>query len=218
MRQSQAETRRQNVAKRSMTKEAKQLTGLIAGLRRSSMGSTRSGRAQSSPAPRWACSTSAATICCYHRSPRRPPLGGAGADRSRPSPHHPRSLGGCRGLARTSRRRALSPMRWAAPRWNPLRHHAAVTGTKLPRSRRIAAKARCHERAGCRATQGAHWPTKWSQNATTQKYGFARESRLLIVAKAKVVGERGVAGRHYRPGRQEHYAPPSLINCWRRDR
>ncbi len=35
MRQSQAETRRQNVAKRSMTKEAKQLTGLIAGLRQS---------------------------------------------------------------------------------------------------------------------------------------------------------------------------------------
>ncbi|WGD48876.1 hypothetical protein QA641_24880 [Bradyrhizobium sp. CB1650] len=35
MRQSQAETRRQNVAKRSMAKEAKQLTGLIAGLRKS---------------------------------------------------------------------------------------------------------------------------------------------------------------------------------------
>ena len=35
MRQSQAETRRQNVAKRSMTKEAKQLTGLIAVLRKS---------------------------------------------------------------------------------------------------------------------------------------------------------------------------------------
>ena len=35
MRQSQAETRRQNVAKRSMTKEAKQLAGLIAGLRES---------------------------------------------------------------------------------------------------------------------------------------------------------------------------------------
>ena len=35
MRQSQAETRRQNVAKRSMTKEAKQLSGLIAGLRKS---------------------------------------------------------------------------------------------------------------------------------------------------------------------------------------
>jgi hypothetical protein len=33
MRQSQAETRRQNVAKRSMTKEVKQLTGLIATLR-----------------------------------------------------------------------------------------------------------------------------------------------------------------------------------------
>jgi hypothetical protein len=30
MRQNQAETRRQNVAKRSMTKEVKQLTGLIA--------------------------------------------------------------------------------------------------------------------------------------------------------------------------------------------
>jgi len=35
MRQSQAEARRQNVAKRSMTKEAKQLSGLIAGLRKS---------------------------------------------------------------------------------------------------------------------------------------------------------------------------------------
>ena len=35
MRQSQAETRRQNVAKRSMTKEAKQLSSLIAGLRKS---------------------------------------------------------------------------------------------------------------------------------------------------------------------------------------
>ena len=35
MRQSQAETRRHNVAKRSMTKEAKQLTNLIAGLRKS---------------------------------------------------------------------------------------------------------------------------------------------------------------------------------------
>ncbi|MBR0844388.1 hypothetical protein JQ607_29655 [Bradyrhizobium liaoningense] len=35
MRQSQAETRRQNVAKRSMTREAKQLTGLIASLRKS---------------------------------------------------------------------------------------------------------------------------------------------------------------------------------------
>lgn len=35
MRQSQAETRRQNVAKRSMTKEVKQLTGLIATLRKS---------------------------------------------------------------------------------------------------------------------------------------------------------------------------------------
>jgi hypothetical protein len=35
MRQSQAETRRQKVAKRSMTKEAKQLTSLIAGLRES---------------------------------------------------------------------------------------------------------------------------------------------------------------------------------------
>ena len=35
MRQSQTDTRRQNVAKRSMTKEAKQLSGLIAGLRKS---------------------------------------------------------------------------------------------------------------------------------------------------------------------------------------
>jgi predicted nucleic acid-binding Zn-ribbon protein len=35
MRQNQAETRRQNVAKRSMTKEAKKLAGLIAGLRKS---------------------------------------------------------------------------------------------------------------------------------------------------------------------------------------
>ncbi|AWM01007.1 hypothetical protein [Bradyrhizobium amphicarpaeae] len=35
MKQSQAETRRQNVAKRSMTKEARQLSGLIAGLRES---------------------------------------------------------------------------------------------------------------------------------------------------------------------------------------
>ena len=35
MRQSQTDTRRQNVAKRSMTKEAKQLSGLIACLRKS---------------------------------------------------------------------------------------------------------------------------------------------------------------------------------------
>ena len=35
MRQSQTDTRRQNVAKRSMTREAKQLSGLIAGLRKS---------------------------------------------------------------------------------------------------------------------------------------------------------------------------------------
>jgi hypothetical protein len=35
MRQRQAETRRQNVAKRSMTREAKQLTSLIEGLRQS---------------------------------------------------------------------------------------------------------------------------------------------------------------------------------------
>ena len=35
MRQSQAESRRHSVAKRSMTREAKQLAGLIAGLRKS---------------------------------------------------------------------------------------------------------------------------------------------------------------------------------------
>ncbi|MDA9412044.1 hypothetical protein XH98_11190 [Bradyrhizobium sp. CCBAU 51745] len=35
MRQNQAESRRQSVAKRSMTREAKQLAGLIAGLRES---------------------------------------------------------------------------------------------------------------------------------------------------------------------------------------
>ena len=35
MRQNQAESRRQNVAKKSMTREAKQLAGLIAGLRKS---------------------------------------------------------------------------------------------------------------------------------------------------------------------------------------
>ena len=35
MRQSQAETRRQNVAKKSMTNEVRQLAGLIAGLRKS---------------------------------------------------------------------------------------------------------------------------------------------------------------------------------------
>jgi hypothetical protein len=35
MRQSQAVSRRQSVAKKSMTKEAKQLAGLIAGLRKS---------------------------------------------------------------------------------------------------------------------------------------------------------------------------------------
>jgi hypothetical protein len=41
------------------------------------------------------------------------------------------------------------------------RHNAAADGTKLPRSRRIAAKARCHDESGCRATQGdAHWPTR----------------------------------------------------------
>lgn len=35
MRQSQVETRRQNVAMKSMSKEAKQLTGLLAGYRKS---------------------------------------------------------------------------------------------------------------------------------------------------------------------------------------
>jgi hypothetical protein len=41
MRQGQAEARRQNVAKQSMAKEARQLTSLIAGLRRSLAGIRR---------------------------------------------------------------------------------------------------------------------------------------------------------------------------------
>lgn len=34
------------------------------------------------------------------------------------------------------------------------KHNAAVNGTKLPRSRRIAAKARCHEGTGAWQLKG----------------------------------------------------------------
>ena len=73
MRQNQAETRRHNVAKRSMTKEAKQLSGLIAGLRQSLDGDLQGAdRAPNSPAPRWAFSwtTTAMTSRRWMKPPR----------------------------------------------------------------------------------------------------------------------------------------------------
>lgn len=67
-----------------------------------------------------------------------------------------------------------------------------MDGTKLPRSRRIAAKARCHHENGCRATPGdAHLAYKMIAERDNEKYSFARESRLLIVAKAKVWASEG---------------------------
>jgi hypothetical protein len=71
-------------------------------------------------------------------------------------------------------------------------HNAAADGTKLPRSRRIAAKARCHDGNGCRATpRGRALAYKMIAERDNEKYSFARESRLLIVAKAKVWASEG---------------------------
>ncbi|MHC2326420.1 hypothetical protein ACVI3S_004440 [Bradyrhizobium diazoefficiens] len=170
MRQSQAETRRQNVAKRSMTKEVKQLTGLIATLR-DSLESIHKQRANAKLFRRRDGSSrrTAQQSAAYDRGPGRSPVGGAGADRSRPSAHHPRPLaefgGGAIGsvadvtgrppAAERGTRSIRSPGCGCAGAMLP------ADGTKLPRSRRIAAKARCHEEAGAGATQGdTHWPTK----------------------------------------------------------
>lgn len=64
MRQNQAETRRHNVAKRSMTKEAKQLSGLIAGLRQSLEVIQKERSSTKLSGARWVFWTNAATICC----------------------------------------------------------------------------------------------------------------------------------------------------------
>jgi hypothetical protein len=65
-------------------------------------------------------------------------------------------------------------------------------GTKLPRSRRIAAKARCHEGSGCGGNaRGCVLAYKMVAERDNEKYSFARESRLLIVAKARVWASEG---------------------------
>jgi hypothetical protein len=70
--------------------------------------------------------------------------------------------------------------------------HVAAIGIKLPRSRRIAAKARCHEDAGCNSsTRGFALAYKMVAERDNEKYSFARESRLLIVAKARVWASEG---------------------------
>jgi len=62
----------------------------------------------------------------------------------------------------------------------------------LPRSRRIAAKARWHEISGCRAVpRGCGVAYKMIAERENEKYSFARESRLLIVAKARVWASEG---------------------------
>lgn len=69
---------------------------------------------------------------------------------------------------------------------------AAADGTKLPRSRRIAAKARCHDEKGRRGNaRGCALAYKMVAERDNEKYSFARESRLLIVAKAKVWASEG---------------------------
>lgn len=71
-------------------------------------------------------------------------------------------------------------------------HNAAADGTKLPRSRRIAAKGRCHDEIGCRGNaRGYALAYKMIAERDNEKYSFARESRLLIVAKAKVWASEG---------------------------
>ena len=65
-------------------------------------------------------------------------------------------------------------------------------GTKLPRSWRIAAKARCHEGSGCGGNaRGCVLAYKMVAERDNEKYSFARESRLLIVAKARVWASEG---------------------------
>ncbi|MGY4436834.1 hypothetical protein ACVWWO_009311 [Bradyrhizobium sp. F1.13.1] len=72
------------------------------------------------------------------------------------------------------------------------RHNAALDGIKLPRSRRIAAKARCHDESGCRGNaRGCALAYKMVAERDNEKCSFARESRLLIVAKAKVWASEG---------------------------
>ena len=71
-------------------------------------------------------------------------------------------------------------------------HNAAVDGTKLPRSRRIAAKGRCHDEIGVQGNaRGCALAYKMIAERDNEKYSFARESRLLIVAKAKVWASEG---------------------------
>lgn len=66
-----------------------------------------------------------------------------------------------------------------------------MEGTKLPRSWRIAAKARCHEGAGAGHARGCELAYKMVAERDNEKCSFARESRLLIVAKAKVWASEG---------------------------
>lgn len=68
----------------------------------------------------------------------------------------------------------------------------SADGTKLPRSWRIAAKARCHERGGVQGNaRGYALAYKMVAERDNEKYSFARESRLLIVAKARVWASEG---------------------------
>ncbi len=72
------------------------------------------------------------------------------------------------------------------------KHNAAVNGTKLPRSRRIAAKARCHEGERLQGNfRGCALAYKMVAERDNEKCSFARESRLLIVAKARVWASEG---------------------------
>ncbi|WP_426609142.1 hypothetical protein [Bradyrhizobium sp. McL0616] len=66
-----------------------------------------------------------------------------------------------------------------------------MDGTKLPRSRRIAAKARCHGERVQGNARGWALAYKMIAERDNAKYSFARESRLLIVAKAKVWASEG---------------------------
>jgi hypothetical protein len=62
----------------------------------------------------------------------------------------------------------------------------------LPRSRRIAAKARCHEgRSGTGKQGDSLLAYKMVAERDNEKYSVARESRLLIVAKARVWASEG---------------------------
>ncbi|SFO80890.1 hypothetical protein SAMN05216330_104763 [Bradyrhizobium sp. Ghvi] len=88
-------------------------------------------------------------------------------------------------------------------------HNAAAVCTKLPRSRRIAAKARCHEERGAGQRRGCELAYKMVAERDNEKYSFARESRLLIVAKARVWASEG-----WRVVITDHdgkaYAPPEF--------